>query len=126
MLLNLSSFSQTGTDKVINDSVVVIKKSIAKLIAKDLVQFDALKKIDSVKSESIVLLKKQIRNRDSVVFNLKQVNDLSNQSYINASKRYDLLNELYVIEKKQNKKQRFKTTISQVFLSALVIFLSLK
>lgn len=126
MLLNLSSFSQTGTDKVINDSVVVIKKSIAKLIAKDLVQFDALKKIDSVKSESIVLLKKQIRNRDSVVFNLKQVNDLSNQSYINASKRYDLLNELYIIEKKQNKKQRFKTTISQVFLSALVIFLSLK
>lgn len=126
MLLNLSSFSQIGTQKIIDDSVVVIKKSIAKKIAKDLIKYDALLKIDSIKTEDISLFKKQLIIKDSAILKFKNIGDLQYESYLNASKRYGLLNELYVAEKRKNKKQKFKTTISQIGLSALVVFLVIK
>lgn len=126
MLLNLSSFSQIGTKKIIDDSVVVIKKSIAKKIAKDLIKYDALLKIDSIKTEDISLFKKQLIIKDSAILKFKNIGDLQYESYLNASKRYGLLNELCVAEKRKNKKQKFKTTISQIGLSALVVFLVIK
>lgn len=126
MLLNLSSFSQIGTQKIIDDSVVVIKKSIAKKIAKDLIKYDAFLKIDSIKTEDISLFKKQLIIKDSAILKFKNIGDLQYESYLNASKRYGLLNELYVAEKRKNKKQKFKTTISQIGLSALVVFLVIK
>jgi hypothetical protein len=126
MLLNLSSFSQIGTQKIIDDSVVVLKKSVAKKIAKDLIKYDALIKIDSIKTENISLLQKQILIKDSAIVKLKRISDLQYDSYLNASSRYGLLNELYVAEKRKNKKQKFKTTLSQIGLSALVVFLVIR
>ena len=126
MLLNLSSFSQIGTQKIIDDSVVVLKKSVAKKIAKDLIKYDALIKIDSIKTENISLLQKQIIIKDSAIVKLKRISDLQYDSYLNASSRYGLLNELYVAEKRKNKKQKFKTTLSQIGLSALVVFLVIR
>lgn len=126
MLLNLSSFSQIGTQKITEDSVVVIKKSVAKKIAKDLIRYDALLKIDSIKTQSINLLNQQLLFKDSAIVKLKKISDLQYESYLNASSRYGLLNELYVAEKRKNKKQKFKTTISQIGLSALVVFLVIK
>ena len=126
MLLNLSSFSQIGTQKIIDDSVVVLKKSVAKKIAKDLIRYDALIKIDSIKTENISLLQKQILIKDSAIVKLKRISDLQYDSYLNASSRYGLLNELYVAEKRKNKKQKFKTTLSQIGLSALVVFLVIR
>ena len=126
MLLNLSSFSQIGTQRIIDDSVVVLKKSVAKKIAKDLIKYDALIKIDSIKTENISLLQKQIIIKDSAIVKLKRISDLQYDSYLNASSRYGLLNELYVAEKRKNKKQKFKTTLSQIGLSALVVFLVIR
>jgi hypothetical protein len=122
----LSSFSQIGTQKIIDDSVVVLKKSVAKKIAKDLIKYDALIKIDSIKTENISLLQKQILIKDSAIVKLKRISDLQYDSYLNASSRYGLLNELYVAEKRKNKKQKFKTTLSQIGLSALVVFLVIR
>lgn len=125
MLLNLKGFSQIDTNKK-NDSIVTLPKFVATKIAKDLVELDKLRITDTLKSETIVLLKRQVLTKDSLAVSFNKMYNLSNQQYINASKRYDLLNELYFLEKKKVKKQKFKTTISQIALVVLGVFFALK
>jgi hypothetical protein len=125
MLLNYKSFSQKDTTHLI-DSIVCIKKSIAKKIALDLVKLDEVVAINSILNSNIEILNKQVSNRDSVIALSNKKYDLSNQQYINSMLKYDIVNKQFIDERKKLKWSKTKTTISQLVLLGLLIKIAIK
>ena len=124
MLLNFKSFSQKDTIHL--DSIVCIKKSIAKKIALDLVKLDEVVAINSILNNNISILNKQVKNRDSVIALNNKKYDLSNQQYINSTLQYDIVNKQLNRERKKLKWSKTKTTISQLALLGLLIKVAIK
>lgn len=124
MLLNFKSFSQKDTIHL--DSIVCIKKSIAKKIALDLVKLDKVVAINSILNSNIEILNKQVANRDSVIVKTSKQFDLSNQQYINSMLQYDIVNKQLNSERKKLKWSKTKTTISQLALLGLLIKIAIK
>jgi plasmid maintenance system antidote protein VapI len=124
MLLNFKSFSQKDTTHL--DSIVCIKKSIAKKIALDLVKLDEVVAVNSVLNSNIDILKKEVLNRDSVIVLKGKQFDLSNQQYINLMLKYDIVNKQLSDERKKLKWSKTKTTISQLALLGLLIKIAIK
>jgi hypothetical protein len=124
MLLNFKSFSQKDTIHL--DSIVCIKKSIAKKIALDLVKLDEVVAINSILNNNISILNKQVKNRDSVIALNNKKYDLSNQQYINSTLQYDIVNKQLNSERKKLKWSKTKTTISQLALLGLLIKIAIK
>lgn len=121
---NLIVFSQKDTTT--NDSLVCIKKEIAKKIAKDLVKLDECLEQKTVLDNNILLLNNQLKNKDSVIILLNKTNNLSNQSYINACLKYDIVNKQVLDTNKKLKWSKFKTTISQILLLSVITVLAFK
>jgi len=124
MLLNFKSFSQKDTTHL--DSIVCIKKSIAKKIALDLVKLDEVVAINSILNSNIEILNKQVVNRDSVIVVKGKQFYLSNQQYINSMLQYDIVNKQLNSERKKLKWSKTKTTISQLALLGLLIKIAIK
>jgi hypothetical protein len=123
--MNLKSFSQKDTTHL-TDSIVCIKKVIAKKIALDLVKLDEVVAINYILKSNIEILNKQSVNRDSVIVKTSKQYDLCNQQYINSMLQYDIVNKQLSSERKKLKWSKTKTTISQLALLGLLIKIAIK
>ncbi len=122
--MNLNSFSQKDTTRLV-DSIVCIKKSIAKKIALDLVKLDEVVAVNSVLKSNVEILKKQVENKDSVIVLENKKYKLSNEQYINSMLKYDIVNKQLSDERKNLKWSKTKTTISQLAFLGLLIKVAL-
>lgn len=91
LLVGFSSFSQTAT----KDSVVVLTEKQARAVAKDLVEFDALKKITVLQDERInnfqqkeKLFGEQLSIKDTIIGKQSAIIDKQNKVISNAKKMH--------------------------------------
>lgn len=91
LLVGFSSFSQTAT----KDSVVVLTEKQARAVAKDLVEFDALKKITVLQDERInnfqqkeKLFGEQLSIKDTIIGKQSAIIDKQNKFISNAKKMH--------------------------------------
>lgn len=91
LLVGFSSFSQTAT----KDSVVVLTEKQARAVAKDLVEFDALKKITVLQDERInnfqqkeKLFGEQLSIKDTIIGKQSDIIDKQNKVISNAKKMH--------------------------------------
>ena len=126
ILTSWRGFSQIDTNKVKVDSIVCIKKEIATKIARDLVKLDEYVLKNKVLDSNIVLLKNQVKNRDSAINLQYNQLELSNKSFINAGIQYSIVNKQVSELNKSLKVSKSKTTISQLGFLALLLYGALK
>ena len=91
LLVGFSSFSQTAT----KDSVVVLTEKQARAVAKDLVEFDALKKIAALQGERInnfqqkeKLFGEQLSIKDTIISKQSAIIDKQNAVISNTHKMH--------------------------------------
>ena len=92
LLVGFSSISQTAIQK---DSVVVLTEKQARAVAKDLVEFDALKKITVLQDERInnfqqkeKLFGEQLSIKDTIIGKQSAIIDKQNKVISNAKKMH--------------------------------------
>ena len=123
--MSLSCFSQKDTIAQV-DSIVCIKKSVAKKIAKDLVKLDEVTAINKVLENDIDIYKNIIENKDTIIALKTNQFNLCTQQYINSSLQYKIVNNQLNDSRKKLKWSKFKTTVSQVLLVAVTTYFALK
>lgn len=117
-------FSQNVTNKV--DSVVVIKKEVAKKIAKDLNRLDECLATKTILDSNINLLTQQINNKDSIIFLEKKISQLNYENYLSEKYKYNITSKQYLDTQKKLKWSKTKTTVSQLALVVLAVLIAIK
>lgn len=123
MLLSCSAFSQRDT---VNKDTVKLSINTAKAVIKDLLLLDAVKQENILLKDDTSKLQSIISKQDSLIsskdkqisLHMRNENDLSS---IGAAYR-----AAFEKEQKKVRKQKFKTTISQIALVALAIFFAVR
>ena len=107
-MMSLNSFSQTVTDS----TTIQLTKPVAKLVIKDLIQFDGMSKEVKTLKEVISESNQKINIQDTLIINLKQ-QVLNFESIINKKEKQHRLHE-ELTEKLHTdlKKQKFKNKLT--------------
>ena len=128
MMMNLKGFSQNVIKKSPQDSVKIqLTKPIAKLVIKDLITGDGLKKELNLVEDKIEILQQKIVLKDSIIFSLNS--QIYNFNSILSTKSNQLLLSQDLSKKLQVdlKKQKFKNKLTiggsvvAVIITALIV-----
>tara|TARA_B110000027_G_scaffold103576_1_gene109720 strand:+ start:478 stop:882 length:405 start_codon:yes stop_codon:yes gene_type:complete len=107
-MTSLLGFSQSVTD----NTSIQLKKPIVKLVIKDLILGDGLKKELSLVSTKVFLLENKIVLKDSTINNLNSQITNFNSILFNNNNQFELSQELNKKLKLSLKKQRLKTKLT--------------
>jgi len=107
-MTSLLGFSQSVT----NDTSIQLKRPIVKLVIKDLILGDGLKKELSLVSTKVFLLENKIVLKDSTINNLNSQITNFNSILFNNNNQFKLSQELNKKLKLSLKKQRLKTKLT--------------
>jgi hypothetical protein len=107
-MTSLLGFSQSVT----NDTSIQLKRPIVKLVIKDLILGDGLKKELSLVSTKVFLLENKIVLKDSTINNLNSQITNFNSILFNNNNQFELSQELNKKLKLSLKKQRLKTKLT--------------
>lgn len=128
MLISLSVSSQidTTTRIIHNKDSVTISKEVAKKVVKDLILLDATIQENSLLKDNIVLYKRQISNKDSII-GAKDLQINAYQSIVSDYKKNQQLYDqrIHYLEK-ENKWQKFVKTSFGVLLVGAVFAFAIK
>jgi hypothetical protein len=108
MMTSLLGFSQSVTDS----TSIQLKKPIVKLVIKDLILGDGLKKELSLVSTKVFLLENKIVLKDSTINNLNSQITNFNSILLTNNSQFELSQELNKKLKLSLKKQRLKTKLT--------------
>lgn len=128
ILISLSSFSQTGTKivSVSNNDSVKLHKDAAKLVVKDLMHLDVLRKERVLLLENIDTLGAMLKYKDSIIVKKNsQIKKYENIIEIQEEKSRYYVNAIKGLES-EVKRQKFTKRISQIAILAAVGFIILK
>jgi|TARA_R110000823_G_scaffold311984_1_gene438328 hypothetical protein len=107
-MTSLLGFSQSVTD----NTSIQLKRPIVKLVIKDLILGDGLKKELSLVSTKVFLLENKIVLKDSTINNLNSQITNFNSILFNNNNQFELSQELNKKLKLSLKKQRLKTKLT--------------
>jgi hypothetical protein len=107
-MMSLLGFSQSVT----NNTSIQLKRPIVKLVIKDLILGDGLKKELSLVSTKVFLLENKIVLKDSTINNLNSQITNFNSILFNNNNQFELSQELNKKLKLSLKKQRLKTKLT--------------
>ena len=107
-MTSLLGFSQSVTDS----TSIQLKKPIVKLVIKDLILGDGLKKELSLISTKVFLLENKIILKDSTINNLNSQITNFNSILFNNNNQFELSQELNKKLKLSLKKQKLKTKLT--------------
>jgi hypothetical protein len=107
-MTSLLGFSQSVT----NNTSIQLKRPIVKLVIKDLILGDGLKKELSLVSTKVFLLENKIVLKDSTINNLNSQITNFNSILFNNNNQFELSQELNKKLKLSLKKQRLKTKLT--------------
>lgn len=126
MLISLSSISQTGIKTIPNRDTVKLHIDAAKLVVKDLMHLDVLKKERVLLLENIDTLGAMLKYKDAII--VKKDSQIKMYSDIIENQEEKGLYYVNTINKLESevKKQRFTKKISQIAILAAVGFIILK
>ena len=110
------------------DSTIKIPTSVAKQIAKELVNCDSVKAILPLIKEELKITQKKVILKDSIISKHIQQSVLYEQRIVNEEKKFDTQTSLLEDLKKQNKKLKTKSTFAKIgtgFLTSIIAYLYL-
>lgn len=122
-MMSLSAFSQSVTDT----TKIQLTKPVARLVVKDLIQFDSASKEMEVLQKVIVETNNKLVLQTDLVANLQQQNNNLESVIKNLQVKYDTQADLTLQFEKALKKQKRMTTIYKigttvgVFATALLL-----
>lgn len=127
MTLNLTAFSQTGTDI---DHVKTFPVPVVKLIVKDLLSGDSAKAQLKLTEEQLYHTENKLILKDSII-NTMKLKELNYQNIINAhTEKYSVLEnyskKLEFDLKKEKVKGKFKSVLGTGFIAVLTFLLITK
>lgn len=128
MLISLSSFSQTDIKilPVPNNDSIKLHKNVAKMVVKDLMHLDVLKKERVLLLENVDTLGAMLKYKDSIIVKkdsqIKMYNDIIENQEEKAQHYVNAIAGLESVVKKQ----RFTKKITQLAILAAVGFIILK
>ena len=107
MTMNLKGFSQTATDS----TSIQLKKTIARLVIKDLIRGDGAKQQIKLFGEKINILEQKVSLKDSIIFKLNSKLSNFNDIALTQSQQLEISQKLSKRLEQDLKKQKLQTKL---------------
>ena len=117
MMMSLKGFSQTATDS----TSIQLRKTIARLVIKDLIKGDGAKQQIKLFGEKINILEQKVSLKDSVIFKLDNKLSNFNDIALTQSQQLEISQELSKRLRQDLQKQKIKTKIFKYSSGAAVV-----
>lgn len=122
MLLSWSSFSQSVTNQ---DSIVIIPKTVATEIAKDLIRLDKADSINTILNRQLELETRKVTLKDQMISNLEDIVANQKEQLSNSSKIITTTAEERDVWKKKARKATRRLVLVSVGSTALIVLILL-